>query len=212
MTCSVVFDLDFCLFRTRSMKRGLVPVIRNYIKSEDVLRVHDEKTLISFIWDNAPDVVVAEYRLNEVERERFLSFYAGLPVPPGATLYGDVFPVLNELKVRNVRMYLLTKGERPFQLRKVAHLGISEYFEEVIVVGSRCQVKTKHDALGELIERRGLSTLDTWVVGDGPEELKAGLALRCQTVQTLRAKVNRFDGAAYHINALPKLLPLLGVR
>lgn len=212
-TAGVMFDLDYCMFDTSSMEKGLVPVFQEHIRTQAGFQNHNEDDVVSFIWSSAPDVVVTKFGLAEDEMRNFLDFYAELPIPREAKLYADVIQTLEQLQSAGVPMFLVTKGEGPFQERKVAHCGIGHFFEEVIVVGNRCpKFATKFEAFKDIFDRNELNPANTWVVGDGREEIDAGLELGCLTAQTLRPTVMRLNQAHQHINSLEALLPLVGVR
>ena len=209
----IMFDLDYCMFDTSSMEKGLVPVFQEHIRTQAGFKNHNEDEVVSFIWSSAPDVVVTRFGLGEAEARNFLDFYAELPVPLEAELYADVIQTLERLRSVGVPMFLVTKGEEPFQRRKVAHCGIGHFFQEVIVVGNRCPTfATKFDAFEDIFLRYNFTPENTWAVGDGKEEIEAGLKLECMTAQTLRPTVTRLGQAHHHISSLEALLPLMGMR
>ena len=77
--------------------------------------------------------------------------------------FPETVPVLTELS-RRFDLFLMTIGSPPTQQRKVELLGIGDFFLDVILVD--IATETKHEALKDLLLRRGLRPHEVVVVGD----------------------------------------------
>jgi FMN phosphatase YigB (HAD superfamily) len=202
---TIIFDLDSTLYNTPLLKEKVAkyfeaevarnPKLQGKIKGEELLSKN-------------PDDVVSEFRFNEMEKNKYLRFYENLPLPQESLLFPDVRDTLIEFKQQGNLLFLVTRGEAVLQWRKIRKSGISHFFKEVIVVGARCKMKTKHQAFEDIVIRNHLLPSSAWIIGDGQEELTAGRELGCQTVQTLRPGIPKRE-ADHHITILPELLTLI---
>ncbi len=202
---SIIFDLDYCLFDTDSMRAGIGVLLLRYVRDCGGFAELSDEALIDFLWRTPPAEVVAHWRLLADQADGFFAFYRNLPVPVEAILYDDVVPSLETLRTQDIRLFLVTAGVSAFQWRKITHTGLAPYFTEILVVGPGESPLTKRAAMQQLINQYALCPHETLVIGDGAEELAAGRALGMCTVQTMRPGVSCRD-ANWHISSLSELM------
>ena len=88
---------------------------------------------------------------------------------------------LRDLKKRHL-LVLLTEGDLAWQQRKVAHLGLTPYFDELLFVDP-ASGQSKHQALADLGRRTGIAYDRMVVVGNRSDnEIAAGTRLGTKTI------------------------------
>lgn len=204
---TIIFDLDNCLFDTASTKKGLVPIF------EDILRKHGYEesqvhSLVEAIWAMPLTEVFAQHELSQSVMNELRDVHPHLPVPEATQKYDDVIDVLTDLRSKNVSLFLVSKGFAKFQERKVAFLGIGEFFKSMIFVGEGSEHERKLSAFQHLIETENLDTKTLFVVGDSSDELTAGKEVGATAIQILRPGVIE-KTADHHINSLTELSAIL---
>jgi len=205
----IIFDLDFCLFDTNSMRVGLGKRFKSFFERYPYYFSQSKSAdLINQAWQTAPHELVENWPSHI--GAAFFKFYRELPVPPEAVLYPDTIAGLDALRSAEVTLFLVTKGLEGFQQRKVDHLRIRSFFEQVIVVGPDSVLSTKLEAMTGILLSHRLDPHTGMVVGDSGDELGAGRLLGLTTVQTVRPKVRQLE-ANHHIAELAALLPLVTV-
>lgn len=92
------------------------------------------------------------------------------PAADSYRLYEDAQPALRELREQGMRLGLLTDGYAVSQRNKIEALGISGWFEEIVVTDELGREYWKPDRRGfELLQQRmGLPFSDMCYVGDNP--------------------------------------------
>jgi len=204
----IFFDLDRCIFDTSTLGKGVLrrvaaPLLRADIS--EAQRVQMRELLLTTGLDDA----AAAVGLPDSVRLEMRETYRTLTVSQSANTYGDEH-CLRELPTVNI---LVTTGYRKFQMEKIAMLGISDLFSEIIVdaLDDPELRKGKQQIFGELLERHGWTAAEVLVVGDNPRsELDAGKVLGIRTVQTLRPGVVRWEKADHHVTSLCEIAALLG--
>lgn len=197
----IIFDFDFCLFDTNSMRASLGPLFACFFTQYEFFSAFSIEDLVDRAWVTAPHDLVQQLALPADISATYLTFYRQLPVPPEAKLYPEVWEVLSWLRDQRFEMWLVTKGVESFQAAKVAHCGIAPFLTDILYVGPESVVKTKHEAMEGIITRYQLDPVNVWVVGDSSDELTAGQELGLTTVQTLRPGIKKLT-ATYYANDL----------
>jgi len=172
--------------------------------------VHRRERIYQAMWTLSFEDVIKRFELPEDIASRMREKYLDLEVPSTAALYSDVLPTLREMvKDRpRVKRFLLTKGYRGFQQRKIDSLGLEPFFDEIHIVAIDEPHEGKHGVLSSLFARYGWVPQSVIVVGDGREELEAGKALGAVTLQTLRPGVSTLN-ADYYCSNLHNILFLI---
>jgi len=203
----VIFDLDHCIFDTKSMgPEALKPIIDEIMNSDlDESTKTEAKELLRTMW--VSDVVrVCEIPQNVAERMH--QARPNMIVPECACSYGD------EHHIADIPCFriLVTSGFEKFQRAKIRHIGISDLFNEIIIdkIDDPAMHNGKEAIFREILKKYGLAPHQVFVVGDNPHsELGAGKKLGMTTVQTLREGVHSWEDADYYIRSLSELPELV---
>ncbi len=205
MIKAIFFDFDHCLFDTHSMGTGYLESILSILEKSTVpepVKKEFRSRLHLTDFDEALRALPIPEDIAKVMRSAYAE-----TTPPHGNVYDDLV-VLEELPVLKV---LVTSGFQRFQEQKIAHSGVAEYMDEVVIdpfdVHPR---KGKQKIFEELLAQHALLPEEVLVVGDKPtSELAAGNALGIPTVQILRPGTVRWEGALHHIASLSELKELL---
>ena len=204
MIKALIFDLDNCLFETRSMGNKLLEpllaVLREAVSSGEMSKaLADEITEV--FWTTSLADIIEHYSLSRQLHVKLETAYKDLQVPDGVKLFDDV-EVLPELKPLKI---LVTSGQLGFQESKLAKLGVAKYFAEVILDNT----DSGHPRVGktqifrDIMQKYGFGPRECLVIGDNPvSELKSGKELGMITIQTLRPRVIQVAGYDHYITSL----------
>ncbi len=203
---SRIFDLDFCLLDTPSMKPGLVPVLEKVLR-EGGCGDAEVPILIDALWSMPLAEVVKKRGLSAPLASELKRVNENLPIPPETRLYEDVLPVFEELRRQEGLNFLVTKGLQGYQGRKLDHLGIRAYFARIDIVGEENLFGTKLDAIQHIMMEHDLDPSSVHIIGDGHEELTAAHTIGARSIQTLRPGVVRLP-AHHHVRHLGDILDL----
>lgn len=207
MIKAVIFDLDMCIFDTRTLGEHILePVLAPLHASS--MPVEIQREIDHTLWTTSLEDCVQIFHIPNAVAELMRDAHRRLVVPETIRTFGD------EEYIRQVHAYraLVTSGYRLWQERKIEQLGIADSFDEVIidVIDDARLRKGKRVIFQELMARHGWRPKEVLVVGDNPHsELKAGKELGMITVQTLRPSVQKAEGCNYYIRSLRELLPLM---
>ncbi len=206
---AIIFDLDMCIFDTRTLGEGILEPVLEPLRAssvpDDVKREVDRVLLTTSLED-----VIEIFRLPHDVAEEMRHAHHQLVVPEiGPKTFGD------EDCIRSISLpkILVTSGYRRWQEQKLEKLHINDLFEEIIidVIDDPKKRKGKRAIFKDLMSRRNWKPHEVLVVGDNPlSELKAAKELGMTTVQTLRPTVRREEGFDHYIFSLDELLPLVG--
>lgn len=204
----VIFDLDMCIFDTRTLGEHYLDPILKPLRESSVPK--EKQTEIEYaFWTNNLEDTVRLFQIPNDVAESMRVAHRGLVVPEWVQTYGDEQCILS-LPVYRV---LVTSGYRVWQEGKIKRLEVARLFEEVIIDAiDNAELRIGKKAIfQDLMARHAWHPQDVLVVGDNPHsELKAGKELGMRTVQTLRPTIQRADGFDHYIHSLHELLPLVG--
>jgi len=210
MIKAIIFDLDMCIFDTRTLgERILEPVLLSLHTSsvpEDIQREIDR-----MLWTTSLEDIIEIFSLPQDVAESMRQAHLQLVVPSTIKTFGDEY-LISAMSGYHI---LVTSGYDLWQSRKIEQLGVSVLFDEVIIdVIDNPQVrKGKKQIFLELMRRHGWYSDEIVVVGDNPHsELKAGRELNMITVQILRPTIEKKDGFDHYISSFLELLPIVGEK
>jgi len=204
MIKTVFFDLDWCILNTEPIYKMFDPVME-LIESADVSEEVKNKYRKSM--RGITDFGRTDDLPQDV-REKIIEIYETPEIPDDIETYGDENCIL-ELGTTN---FLITTGLRKFQQSKIDKLGIEGMFEAVYIdeVGVGIRYRGKESIFREIIEKYSLLPHEILVVGDkGSSELLAGRNIGAKTAQTLRPKIEKWEGADYYIESLCEIKNIL---
>jgi putative hydrolase of the HAD superfamily len=183
----VAFDLDDTLYPERAFVRSGFRVVSEYLQRESLttrpllaeLEAGFDSGVRDFAFDRALKIagVVPEpaliRRLVEIYRSHCLP--EG-PVKPDIQLYPDAERALGRMRIRGVRLGLVTDGPLAAQQAKVDALGLGRLMDAMILTdewGKRFW-KPNPRAFREMADRLALDPRDCVYVADNPEKDFAG--------------------------------------
>lgn len=207
MIKAVFFDLDFCIFDTRSLGEHILDPVLAPLYASNLSRDHQE-LIAKTLWSTSLEDTIALFNLDDTLAEPMREAHRGLVVPDTAHTYGDE-SILIDLPVYRA---LVTSGYRAWQGAKLARLNIAHLFDEIIIdtIDDAKSRKGKQLIFSELLTRHGWNPREVLVVGDNPHsELKAARALGATTVQTMRPTVVPDPLASHHITSFTELTALI---
>jgi FMN phosphatase YigB (HAD superfamily) len=213
MIKALFFDLDNCIFNTRSMGSALLEPLLKAVENADhasVLTDDAKAGIKTDLWSLSVEDVIKKYlvprHLAKVMRKEYLR----LTAPAHSLSYWDVlFLVLLPVHYHTI---LVTTGIKKLQKSKIKVSRISCLFKEIIIdaVDQPTKIRGKKAIFEELLNRHGWQPQEVMVIGDNAySELKAGKELGMVTVQILRPHVYKVDGFDHYVQDFCQLTELL---
>lgn len=207
MIKAVFFDLDFCIFDTRSLGENILDPVLAPLYASSLPREH-QQLIAKTLWSTSLEDTIALFSLDDSLAEAMREAHRSLVVPDTARTYGDE-DALSDLLVYRA---LVTSGYRAWQEAKLTQLNIAHLFDEIIIdtIDDPQSRKGKQIIFSELLTKHGWQPQEVFVVGDNPHsELKAARALGITTIQTLRPTIVKDSLATHHIHSLSELAQYL---
>jgi putative hydrolase of the HAD superfamily len=175
MIRAVLFDLDGTLFDRNTSVRTLID--RQYDRFADALRHIPKETFISRFMDLdargyvRKDVVyqhlIAEFHVGaRTWEELYQDFYATyhdccMPFP-------GVYNLLTTLRMRHLKLGILTNGEHTFQMRTIEALNIGGFFDAILTSEQEQLKKPDARLFDRAVQRLGIAASEAVFVGDHP--------------------------------------------
>lgn len=207
MTKGIIFDLDFCIFDTRSLgERVLDPVLAPLYAS--ALPSSRQAEIARTLWSTSLEDTIALFNLPPALATAMRAAHHTLVVPDGIRTYGDE-AVIAELPVYRA---LVTSGYQSWQEAKLAKLGIRDLFDEIIIdaIDNPTIRRGKRSIFLDLLHEHDWHPSEVLVVGDNPHsELRAARDLGIRAVQTLRPTVVPDPLADHRIASFTELSALI---
>lgn len=201
--------MDNCIFDTSSMGGRAIQGVKDALASSALSE--DTKLAVGAALKTDPlDDVLKRLNVPAEVGEAMRAAYRESDVPADCTVktYGDEQHI-QELPQKKI---LVTSGYLKFQTSKIKRLGIAHMFDEIIidVLDDPAARKGKTKIFGEILQQYGWSKEEVLVVGDNPRsELGAAKELGIKAIQTLRPRIEKWDGADYHVTSLKELQALV---
>lgn len=201
MIRAIIFDLDDTLFPTRMITQEAVqPIIDAFIQANNQVKLLNQEqvnSLLYDVWRQPFNRVALKYQLSRFLIDTINSAVDNFTLNINLQPYED-YSQIHEI---DCLKFLVTTGHDKFQGQKIDLLGIRDDFDEIVI--DAVNKKGRHGkkyAFQDLLQSYSLEANETIVIGDSPtNELKAGKALGCVTVQIIREGVIRADWPDYHI-------------
>ena len=129
--CYFIFDLDDTLYpEIEFLKSGYNSIVR-YLEPIIKDNILDEMLSRYFSKDNVFNWILSKYGDKGITKEKLLAIYRDHY--PNIKLEKETYHFLNELKVNNIPMGIITDGRSRTQRNKLEALGIINYFDDIII-------------------------------------------------------------------------------
>lgn len=177
MVKAVIFDLDDTLYPEREYVSSCARAAAVHAAGDDAEKREQYEREMSDIVQASPFGVIDRFCENHegAAKSELLDVYRAHV--PEISLYDDVLPCISELKKRGIKLGLLTDGRPTGQRNKILSLGLSEFFDGIIVTDELDEDlhyrKPDRRAYDMLCAELGVSADDAdkvLVVGDNPKK------------------------------------------
>jgi FMN phosphatase YigB (HAD superfamily) len=210
MSLALIYDLDNTLFPTWSIPdESFVQIARKIVAHSPTTRNPAQflSQVMNDLARHAPLTIYLKYNLPDPVRMVVEELYQDMPIPASLHPYEDIMEVTRIAG----RRFLVTSGYQKVQRKKIAALGIEDWFEEVFIDSSGTEPTGKLDIFAALIQKHALAPDQVIVVGDNPaSELAAGKLLGLTTVQVIRERgIGEDPIADFRIRSLTELHALI---
>lgn len=188
MIKAVFFDLDDTLFNQTHSSMEALRIIRNtydelqVVSLDELWKIHNE--LLNVI--HKEYVLTGRMTINEARRFRFKELFNKLNIRmiyderiPVYDLYRDIYlqervlvsgavELLNELSCK-YKLVIISNNEHQEQINKLSHLGIIDYFEDVITSEKAGYSKPDKRIFDFALEKLNLHNSEAVLIGDSWE-------------------------------------------
>jgi putative hydrolase of the HAD superfamily len=176
MLKAVLFDLDGTLLdRDKSIEQFIAAQYDrldrelSHISKIDYANRFVELDCHGHVWkDKVYQALVAEFRIDEIGWQELLYDYETqfqfhcVPFP-------FLVEMLNKLKEQGYLLGIISNGRGEFQMRAISGLGIQDYFDVILISETEGIRKPQPDIFHRAVEKLGISSEDSFFVGDNPE-------------------------------------------
>lgn len=210
---AVVFDLDGTLIDSR----GDIAAACNHALEASGRAALPIEIVRRYVGDGARMLVARAFLLSpdagEVDRalEHFHAYYQANPVKYTRVLDG-AYEALDALDVAGIPAAVATNKPRKTTLLVLDALGIASRFRAV-AAGGDGPLKPHPYGVEAVLAQLGHAPRDAWMVGDGPQDIRAGKAAGTATIGVLEGFVDpaRLRAAQPDVllASMHELLPLL---
>lgn len=121
----------------------------------------------------------------------------------------EALPLLSALRAGGIKTGIITNGTMAVQDAKIAGLGLAPLMDVILVSEREGVRKPDREIFDRALSRLGVTASEAWFVGDHPEADIQGAAGAGLTAVWVRSWVDAAPHAAYAIDTLDQLLPLL---
>jgi putative hydrolase of the HAD superfamily len=176
MLKAVLFDLDGTLLdRDKSIEQFIAAQYDrldrelSHISKIDYANRFVELDCHGHVWkDKVYQALVAEFRIDEIGWQELLHDYETqfqfhcVPFP-------FLVEMLNKLKEQGYLLGIISNGRGEFQMRAISGLGIQDYFDIILISETEGIRKPQPDIFHRAVEKLGISSEDSFFVGNNPE-------------------------------------------
>jgi len=119
---AIIFDLDNCIFDTRSMGEGIIDTVLEVLYSSN-LSEQQKKDVDDALWTTSLEDIIDQFKVPEKIAEKMRQAYRKIEVPKNREVksFGDEKCIKN-LPVKKI---LVTTGYRRFQESKIERINAS---------------------------------------------------------------------------------------
>ncbi len=206
---AIIYDLDETILPASAVPDETFDTLFEAIRSANKGTLPDDKLeeALKAMRRLSVDVVAEQYGFTEEMNEAAKQALLHTKYDFQLNTYED-FPLIKQIPGKR---YLVTTGVPNLQRAKVKALFDSDDFTDIFVDDIYDENRLgKQGLFKQIAELTGLPAHKIWIVGDNPEsEIKAGNALRMNTVHIARPGVEASDVAKYQIRTFQELKSLV---
>ncbi len=182
-----LFDLDGTLADTLPD----LAASTNYVREQNGLQAVDDATVRTYVGDGARTLLrrsLAELQPDDNAIEAAFATYIEHHRAQ-CTVHAELFPgaleYLSRLREQDYAIAVVTNKPEQFAIPVVRHLGLDQ-FASVVIGGDTLPTKKPDPAmLKHALDMLGSTTEQATMIGDGLPDLRAGKALKIQTIGCL---------------------------
>ncbi|MCH1625261.1 HAD family hydrolase [Ferdinandcohnia quinoae] len=216
MIKAIIFDLDGTLLnRDASVVKFIeeqyerLNDVLGYIPKEEYIKRFIELDYRGYIWkDKVYQKLTQEYNIRKISWETLLEDYLAtfknhcVPFP-------NLIHMLEELKKRSIRLGMITNGFGQFQMDNIKALGITDYFDSIIISETEGLRKPNPAIFHRALNRLGIDASESIFVGDHPDnDVAASMNVGMKGVWKKDPQWNDVE-ADFIIDDLLELMPIV---
>lgn len=160
-----IYGFEGANYTTKELKKAYFEQVE--IEKENVKRLHPEFTNIDIQIEKVFENLL---KIKGIEPPKNFSEYSAKMFRAISTkyikLYDGVIELLQLLKSKNKRVYLLTNAQRGFTAPEIKMLGIEKYFDGIIISSDEYTCKPDKYFYNVLFERYGVKPEESIMIGN----------------------------------------------
>lgn len=176
MIKAVIFDLDGTLLdRDRSLKLFIKNQYKKFIR--ELKHIPEQRFTERFIeldnkgyvWkDKVYQQLIQEYSISNLTWEQLLEDYI-YSFQNSCIPFKNMEYILKELKIKGIRLGMITNGFTKFQSLNLQALGIHKYIDTILISEQEGIKKPQPEIFLRALEKLGVTPEESLYVGDHPE-------------------------------------------
>lgn len=197
MKTKVYIDFDGTLYNSDNFYNGFIEICSKYnIKKEKVKEIEND----IFNNKNLFNVDILSQKIFEYYQLPISFLYNVEALYKKPNLFSDTIPSLEQLiKSSKYELYILTHGNRKYQLKKITSSKIDKYIKEIIVT------------TGSKIDLDGINYQESIFIDNNPFQIKQLIAAKAKKVIRIRRHQDKYSKIAstVPVNEYDNLLTLI---
>lgn len=197
MKTKVYIDFDGTLYNSDNFYNGFIEICSKYnIKKEKVTEIEND----IFNNKNLFNVDILSQKIFKYYQLPISFLYDVEALYKKPNLFSDTIPSLEQLiKSSKYELYILTHGNREYQLKKITSSKIDKYIKEIIVT------------TGSKIDLDGINYQESIFIDNNPFQIKQLIAAKAKKVIRIRRHQDKYSKIAstVPVNEYDNLLTLI---
>lgn len=197
MKTKVYIDFDGTLYNSDNFYNGFIEICSKYnIEKEKVKEIEND----IFNNKNLFNVDILSQKIFEYYQLPISFLYNVEALYKKPNLFSDTIPSLEQLiKSSKYELYILTHGNREYQLKKITSSKIDKYIKEIIVT------------TGSKIDLDGINYQESIFIDNNPFQIKQLIAAKAKKVIRIRRHQDKYSKIAstVPVNEYDNLLTLI---